>query len=230
MPWSQEVVISILFPYLLPSLPVSKEECWSKRDVRPIFERLLMSFCNILINKTRKLLETFTRRMLSIPRYCRRNHNKDLYFLMDIENRCSFIRFNGWKSSVYTLYTCSFLIQYKIDVHQHDDFALRFASEKGYKDTVSLLLEQKANVHARDDEALRNASVNGQKDVVSLLLEHKANVHADNNSALRLASYHAHKDIVSLLLEHKADVHVNNDLDLQEAIGRLQKDVLALLF
>jgi hypothetical protein len=99
MPWAQDVVISVLFPYLLPSfsvkkkeywlkdvvsvllryfLPAYKNECWSKEDIRYVFEELLMFLCKISLERTQEVLETFVRRMLFISSSCKTNLDDDL--------------------------------------------------------------------------------------------------------------------------------------------------------
>jgi hypothetical protein len=233
MPWSQDIVVSILLPYLLPSFPVYKNESWSTKNMRRVFEELLMFHCHVPTEKTQDLLRTFIRRVLSISSSCDINlddHLDDhLDFLADIKKRCSFNIFYKWKSSVHSLYASTFLIEHRADVHEDDDYALRLASINGHKDTVTLLLQHNANLHAKEDQAFRHACSNGQEDTVALLLQHKANVHAMNNYALRWASRGGHKDIVALLLEHKADVHANDDeaLRLESLYGC--KDIVALL-
>jgi hypothetical protein len=211
MAWSTDVIVSVLFPYLLPSFPVCKIECWVKEDIRLIFEKLLMFYCSIPAEKTRKLLETFVRRVLSTSSY-KTDLDNDLYFLADIEERSSFINFKKWKSNVYSLYACTFLIKHKVDIHEGNDCALVFASIKGDKDVVALLLEHKANVHVDRGHALMWAIVYGYKDTVALLLEHNANVNADNDRALMWAIGYGHTDMVALLLEHKADFNVTRSM------------------
>jgi hypothetical protein len=213
MSWPQDIVISILFPYLLPSLPVCKNEIWSKQNVRAVLGHLLVSFCNVA--ETQELLKTFTGRMLCSSN-SKRDLEQDLHFLVDIESRCSFTKlYDGpsgmnpsCKLSVHSLFACSFLIQYKIDIHQDNDIALRCASEYGYKDTVSLLIEHKAYVHAKDDCALRWASGCGHTEVVALLIEHKADVHAKHDDSLRWAKLNGHKDVVNLLFEQEKTDHL----------------------
>jgi ankyrin repeat protein len=75
-------------------------------------------------------------------------------FLADIVKRSSFTEFEQWESSVYSLYTCSFLVKHKVDIHEGNDYALMQASEHGHKDSVALLLEHKANIHAKNGYAL----------------------------------------------------------------------------
>jgi hypothetical protein len=207
---SQDVVISVLFPYLLPSFPVFRSECYSKEDMRHVLEELLMFFCSIPVEKTQDLLETFVRRVLSISSGCNRNLDRDIYFLVDIEKRLSFSHLFECTSSVYSLYACSFLIKHKVDIHEADDLALRWASRYGYKDTVVLLLQHNANVHAMNDCAFHWANRYGHKDIIALLLEHNADVHENNNRALQWASRYGHKDTVVLLLEHNAVLSISS--------------------
>jgi ankyrin repeat protein len=223
----RDVVVCILFPYLLPSLPIYKDECWSK-DIRGVLEELLTFYCDIDLNKIQELLETFVKRMLHISSFQDRNLDDDLHFLTDIKNKTSFKTFN-WKSSVYSLYMCNFLIENKLSINRERDHALRWCSKCGHQDTVALLLQHKADVHASDEYALRWASKHGYKDVVELLLQHKADVHARNDHAFRSASYFGFNDTVALLLEHKADVHADNDFAIRDASYNGFNDTIALL-
>jgi hypothetical protein len=204
--WSEDVVVSVLFPYLLPSLPICKTECWSKQDIRRVLEHLSMFYCDVPLEGTRELLETFVRRVLSVPSSCKIDLDDHLRFLAEIEKRSSFQKFELIKSSVHSLYSCIFLIEHKVNTHGCYGHALRMASFNGHKDTVALLLEHKADVHAWNDSALKWASEAGQKDIVALLLERKADVNANDESALRLAGMNGHKDTVTLLLENRADL------------------------
>jgi hypothetical protein len=228
MSWSQDVVIFVLFPYLLPSLPVCENELWSKDDIRSILEDLLVFYCSTPMKKIRALLQAFVSKVLSISSIYKRNLYHDLSFLADVESRCSFRKFKEWRSSAYSLYVCTSLIEHKVNIHE-SDCALRHTSAKGYKDIVALLLRHKADIHALNDAALRVASANGHNGTVVLLLEHKADVHGDDDHALIWASQNGHKATVALLLEHKADVHTSNDYALQKAIQNGHKDTVALL-
>jgi hypothetical protein len=226
MSWSQDIIISVLFPYLVPSFPICKNECWPKEDTRIIFEELLMFYCCIPVKKTPKLLETFISRLLSISSGCNRNLDEDLYFIADIEKRSSSNFFSKCESDVYCLYVCNFLIEHGVDIHEDDDCALRFASRNGYKNTVVLLLEYNADVHAYDDCSIRSASYYGHTDIVALLLEHKADVHACSDESLLSASFNNHKDTVALLLEHKADIHADDDAIVRWATDKRHKIIV----
>jgi hypothetical protein len=221
---SQDVVIFVLFPYLLPSIRIRKGECWLKKDIRNILEKLLLFYCSIPIEKTQELLETFIRRELCISSNNQRSLDKDLYFLTNIENRCSFKKSNRWKSTVYSLYASRFLIQQGVPV---DKSAFIFESQRGYNHTVALLLESKANVHEEDDYALLRATQMGHKDTVALLLKHKADVHADNERALLVAVEMNYKEIVALLIEHKANT--DNERALLLAAEMNYKNIVSLL-
>jgi hypothetical protein len=230
MSWSQDVVLYVLLPFLLPSLPVSKKECWLKRDIRCVFEYLFIHFCSVSLQKTERLLYTFVKKELSLStsKY-ETNLDFHLHFLTDIENRCSFRGIVDQKSSVHFFYASSFLIEQKVDLHEDEDYALKYVSKYGYKDTVALLLQHKADVHAEEDYSLRWASHNGHTDIVAALLEHKADVHANGDYPLILACANGYKDTVGMLLEHKADIHVNKDYALQLASIKGYKDIVVLL-
>jgi hypothetical protein len=228
--YSEDVVISVLFPYLLPSLPVCTSECWSRKHIRSIFEHLLLFYCDVSVGRIQELLKTFVRRVLSltVSSSSNRNLDQDLHFLADIEGRCSFDRSRIWKSNAYSLYACSFLIENEVDL-KVGKFNLVLASQNFHKDTVILLIKYKGGIHASKEYALRWTSLYGNKDIVALLLEHEADIHALDDFALRWASFNGHKDTVALLLEHKADVHAKDDQALEWATDNGHKDTIALL-
>ena len=62
------------------------------------------------------------------------------------------------------------------------------AKKAVHVDIVQLLLERGANVHANNDYALRWASRRGYINVVRILVLHGANIHADDDYAIRLAA------------------------------------------
>jgi hypothetical protein len=66
-------------------------------------------------------------------------------------------------------------------------------------EAMELALQHGANVHADNDYALRWASDKGHLPVVQFLVQHGANVHADNDYALRWASRNGHLPVVQFL-------------------------------
>jgi hypothetical protein len=85
MPWSCDVVIFTLFPYLLPSVPIVKEECWSKK-FRRVLEYLLMSFCGFCFKKKQKCeLMRFLKQIFPAPSY--KPSLCDLHFVRTIFER-----------------------------------------------------------------------------------------------------------------------------------------------
>jgi len=85
------------------------------------------------------------------------------------------------------------------DVHVDDDYALRYAAEKGHASVVQFLVQHGANVHAGDDNALCVASYYGHLPVVQVLVAQGADVHANNDSAISLASEEGHLSVVQFL-------------------------------
>jgi hypothetical protein len=125
--------------------------------------------------------------------------------------------------------TVAVLLEHGADVHAQEDYALRWASEIGHRNVVALLLDRGADVHAQEDYALRLASEKGHRDTVAMLLDGGADVHADNDGALRAASVNGHRDVVALLLDRGADVHAQEDYALRWASKRGHKDVVRVL-
>ncbi len=111
----------------------------------------------------------------------------------------------------------SMMLSEGADIHADNDFALRWASEKGHLEVVKYLTERGANVHAQNDAALLWASRYGHLELVKYLMEHGANVHAFDDWALRWASKEEHLEVVKYLTERGADIHADNDEALRDA-------------
>jgi hypothetical protein len=203
MPWSQDVMIFILFPFLLPSFPFLQNDCWPKQKFRSVLTYLLKFLCKTHSKEVQEVLKSFVKKTLLVSSD-EISLDTDILFLAAIEERSSVDRLKNMTSDTHLFYACVFLIENKADLHINHDLLFWSATARGYKSSVSLLLDHKANVHALNDVAIQIASRNGHYHIVALLLEHKANVHARDDLALRSASENAHKDIVALLLEHKA--------------------------
>jgi len=120
-------------------------------------------------------------------------------------------------------------VQHGDEVHGDDDYALRYAAEKGHLPIVQFLVAQGADVHALVDYALRYASANGHLPVVQFLAAHGANVHAENDAALSGASANGHLPVVQFLVQHGADVHALNDYALRLASYYGHTDVFDFL-
>src|SRR6478609_8727979 len=134
--------------------------------------------------------------------------------------------------SLYTLANATLvkeLILLGADIHLKDDYALRWASRNGHRETVKILLAAGADVHACDDYALQWASLNGYTEIVKSLLEAGANVHLFNDYALRWASTNGHAEIVEILLASGADVHADDDYALRTAFLYGHRETVKML-
>ena len=94
------------------------------------------------------------------------------------------------------------LLKAGADVHADDDYALRWAAEKGHTQTVQILLANGANIHAKDDSPLGWAAYYGHVEIVKVLLSAGADVHAMDNRALRVATRHGEFEFVKVLAKH----------------------------
>jgi ankyrin repeat protein len=204
--WSQDVLVCVLFPYLLPSLPFAKPDCWSVNDFRPVLEYLLVSLSNISPEMIQSVLETFVNQMFSISSCHKMSLDSDLCFLAEIEKRCHFENVYHWKSSSHSHFASSFLIENQNQQNLNTIYkpTLSVLCHRGHKETVALLLKHKIDVHI--EGALLKASYDGHKEIVALLLEHKADIHAQDDLAFQTAVLKNRKDTVDLLLEHKANI------------------------
>ncbi len=92
----------------------------------------------------------------------------------------------------------SMMLSKGADIHEEDDWALRWASAR-HLEVVKYLVEQGADIHADDDYAMRWASERGHLEVVKYLIEHGADIHAQDDEALRFARAEGHLEVVKYL-------------------------------
>ena len=124
----------------------------------------------------------------------------------------------------------AWLLEEKVDVHEHEDAALIQAVDALDQEMAAALLKHGANVHAQDDEALFIALSKSSSDMARFLLEHGANVHARKGTALNQAgTLFYHFPLTRLLLDHGADVHAQDDLALITAAEGGQYKTVELL-
>jgi ankyrin repeat protein len=127
------------------------------------------------------------------------------------------------------IYLAAYYLDRGVDIHAHNDIALRYAAYNGHTETVKLLLDRKADIHAVDDWALGAAAEHGHTDTVILLLDRKADIHADHDHALKWAARNGHTETVKLLLDRNADVHAEHDWALRYAVKNGHIDTVKLL-
>jgi hypothetical protein len=121
--WSQDILTSVLFPYLIPSLPVCKEDCWPKEDFQHVLKRLLMWLSGTPSKRTRCVLKTFLRKTLSVSPSCQIEFVNDFMFLANIEDRSFFDKTCFWSSKSYlTRYASEFLLEHKDDLGAEKQF------------------------------------------------------------------------------------------------------------
>jgi hypothetical protein len=149
MSWSQDVIVSVLFPYLLPSLPVFDQECWLPSEFQSLLEHLLVLLANDSLETTHLSLEMFIKRTFSAAFHVV-NIRADLCFLANIRQRSSFDKLDSCKSDAHSLYASMLLIENKADVHVNDDFALIRAYEMGFGKTIDFLEKHKCDSHHYD--------------------------------------------------------------------------------
>lgn len=99
-----------------------------------------------------------------------------------------------------------------VDPSAYDNYAIRYASEKGDTEVVKLLLkDDRVDPASWDNYAIRYASCFGYVEVVKLLLDDKrVDPSACDNYAIRDASYSGHAEVVRLLLQ---DERVKSTVD-----------------
>ena len=98
-----------------------------------------------------------------------------------------------------------------VDIHADDDYALRWAAEKGHFEIVKFLVENGANIHADGDSALCLAAEEGHFKIVKFLIKNGADIHAIGDYALCVAAENGHFKVVKFLLENGANIHARDD-------------------
>jgi len=120
----------------------------------------------------------------------------------------------------------------KVDPSDDDNYAIRFASEKGHLEIVKLLLaNDKVDPSDNNNYAIRFASENGHLEVVKLLLANdKVDPGAGNNWAIGLASENGYVEIVKLLLANdKVDPGADNNYAIKYASTNGHLEIVKLL-
>jgi len=87
------------------------------------------------------------------------------------------------------------------DITVDNNYAIRWASDKGYLEVVKYLVKKGADVTARNNCALRWASDKGYLEVVKYLVKKGADVTARDNCALRWASNNGYLEVVKYLVK-----------------------------
>ena len=96
-----------------------------------------------------------------------------------------------------------------LNVHVHDDYALKTSAELGRLDMVKFLIEEcGANPHTGEEEPLIWAAGEGQLEVVKYLVEeHHADIHAQNDEALIRSAGEGYLEVVKYLVERGAAIN-----------------------
>jgi ankyrin repeat protein len=103
------------------------------------------------------------------------------------------------------------LIDYGVDPHLRNDYALRLSSERGYYFIVKWLLQNfnTIDIHSNDDYAIKWSCVNGHFKIVKLLIKYGANIYEYDNFALKWCAINNHLKILKYLLNN---FHFHNDV------------------
>ena len=133
---------------------------------------------------------------------------------------------------LHNLLAVEVLLELGFDPSINDDYAIRWASDKGHVGMVKLLLrDERVDPSADDNSSIELASKNGHTEVVRLLLEDTGvDPSADNNVAILIASQNGHTEVVKLLLQDKrVDPSADNNVAIRRASQNGHADVVKLL-
>jgi hypothetical protein len=116
----------------------------------------------------------------------------------------------------------------RIDPSVKDNFAIRHASEKGYKEIAEMVLQDD---RVDPSDSILIASYYGHKEIVAMLLQDdRVDPSAVRNNPIRNASANGHKEIVEMLLQ---DDRVDPSALFNEAIRNASenghKEIVAML-
>jgi len=135
----------------------------------------------------------------------------------------------GERKDLRELSTWKLLISLGADIHEENDYALRFAALNGHLEVVKYLVQLGANIHADNDYALRWSALNGHLEVLKYLVQLGANIHAENDYALRFAAGKGHLEVLKYLISLGADIHAYHDFALRWAAGNGHLEVVKYL-
>ncbi len=119
----------------------------------------------------------------------------------------------------------TYTIDKGVNIHIHNDLALRWAAKYNNKDIVNLLLNNNANIHAKGDDALIKACQKGNSDIVKILVD-KGSKTPD---ALVAASKNNHYSIVKYLFDKGGNFRANLNKAYIEAIKENNLEIAEFL-
>jgi len=102
-----------------------------------------------------------------------------------------------------------FLVESGVNLHDHDDWGLRCASEYGHLPVVKYLVENGADVHARYDFSIWAACVYNHPDVANYLATKGGVIYASDHYVLKWACEKCHVEIVKFLVDYGIKIGEN---------------------
>jgi ankyrin repeat protein len=120
----------------------------------------------------------------------------------------------------------------RIDPSVEDNFAIRYASQNGYKAIVEILLkDNRVKPEDQHNYAIRWASTNGHKEIVEILLkDSRVNPADKSNYAIRYATMNGHKEIVKILLQdHRVNPSDENNFAIRFASQNGHREIVEML-
>lgn len=91
-----------------------------------------------------------------------------------------------------------------LDLHYDNGIFLVKSAKVNAFDCVKFLVENGVDVHSHEDNALRWAANNGHNEIAIYLIEKGADISAKNNSALRYTAYKGNQELFSYLVNQGA--------------------------
>ncbi|AYV85183.1 MAG: hypothetical protein Satyrvirus6_15 [Satyrvirus sp.] len=112
-----------------------------------------------------------------------------------------------------------------IDIHENDDYGLRWASLNGHFPVVKFLVESGANVRAANNQSLIWTTYNGHLDIAKYLIESGANINIDNDYVLRwvLRNDKYNSELIKYLIGKGADLNILVAIIAPEIVVRLME-------
>ena len=98
------------------------------------------------------------------------------------------------------------LVSLGADIRSQNDWAVRWASEKGHLEMVKYLVSLGADIRSYDNWAVQLASYFGHLEMVKYLVSIGANIRCGDDYPVRYASHNGHYEVVKYLCEAGADI------------------------